>query len=234
MMNKIAFISDIHGNLPALESVLADIKKREITKIFCLGDLVGYYCYHNEVVETIINNNIFCLLGNHDYALINNFGKIERSKTCSSILEWQLKNSSVNTLKYLATLNSTFEFEFSSKKVKLVHGGLKCSLDEYIFNVDEEYLNSNNFVHDILISGHTHLLGLNKFYNGKLWFNPGSVGQPRDFNNKASYAILDEELNVEFVRISYDYDKVINRMTSLGFDNYISDGLRNGKKIGYK
>jgi putative phosphoesterase len=231
-MNRIAIISDIHGNLPALEAVLIDIKKRNISQIYCLGDLVGYYCFHNEVVETIKNNAIPSLLGNHDYALINNFGIIERSKTCTKILQWQLENIDEMNLRFLQTLKPSFEFEFSNKKIKLVHGGLIDNLDEYSFSIDEEYLKINNFEHDVLITGHTHLIGLKKFYNGKMWVNPGSVGQPRDFNNKASYAILDDELNVEFIRVLYDFDKTIESMKTLGFDDYISEGLRNGKKIG--
>ena len=103
-------------------------------------------------------------------------------------------------------------------------------IDGYVY-VDDEYLTKNNFLADVLISGHTHLISFKKFYSGKLWLNPGSVGQPRDGNNKASYLVLDAELNPTFVRLDYDFMKVVNSMKLYNFDDYISEGLKNGKKI---
>lgn len=233
MTNKIAIISDIHGNLPALESVLLDIDKKGIIQIYCLGDLVGYYCFFNEVVAVIKERNIRCLLGNHDFALLNTNGVIERSKTCTNILKWQLERATPTTINYLKTLQPSYEFEFFTKKIQLVHAGLYDPVDEYVFDVTDDYLTKNNFTNDILISGHTHLMAFKKFYSGKTWINPGAVGQPRDFNNKASYVILDENLEAEFVRVTYNFNKTINEMKNQGFDDYISEGLAIGKKIGY-
>jgi putative phosphoesterase len=233
MTKKIAILSDIHGNLPALESVVHDIDQKGITEIYCLGDLVGYYCFFNEVVAIIKDRNVKCLLGNHDFALINTNGVIERSRTCTNILKWQLERATPTTIDYLKTLEASFQFEFCNKKIQLVHAGLQDPVDEYVFDVTDEYLKNNNFTADILISGHTHLLAFKKFHSGKTWINPGAVGQPRDFNNKASYVILDENLNVEFIRVSYDFNKTITEMKNQGFDDYISEGLATGKKIGY-
>ena len=233
MLNKIAIISDIHSNLPALESVLHDIDQRGISQIYCLGDLVGYYCFFNEVVEVIKERKINCLLGNHDFALINNHGVIERSKTCTKVLTWQLERMTQATADYLKTLQPSLEIDFGGKKIHMVHAGLVDPVDEYIYDVNEDYLKNNNFAGDILISGHTHLIAYKKFYSGKTWINPGSVGQPRDFNNKASYAILDEEGQVEMVRVAYHFEHTINAMKDFGFEAYISEGLATGKKIGY-
>ncbi len=233
MTTKIAIISDVHGNLPALEAVLHDIEKKGITQIYCLGDLVGYYCFFNEVVALIKVKNIKCLLGNHDFALLNTNGVIERSKTCTHILQWQLERMTSETHEYLKSLQPTHSFEFAGKKIQLVHAGLVDPVDEYVFDVSDEYLTKNNFMNDILISGHTHLIAYKKFYSGKMWINPGAVGQPRDYNNKASYAILDENLEVTVVRVSYDFTKTITAMRNHGFDDYISEGLANGKKIGH-
>lgn len=232
-MNKIAFISDIHGNLPALDAVLEDIAKKEVDEIYCLGDLVGYYCFFNEVVERIIALNIPCIMGNHDFALAYNNGVIERSRTCTKILGWQLENSNRKTISFLKNLPRKRSIVLGNKSILLVHAGLIDPTDEYLFDVDENYLSSNKFKHDILISGHTHLTAYKKFYNGKTWLNPGSVGQPRDFDNRASYLLLNNNLDVDFVRVEYDYAKVVENMRQLGFENYISDSLIDGKKIGY-
>lgn len=230
-MSKIAIISDIHGNLPALEAVLDDIKLKQITTIYCLGDLVGYYCFFNEVVHKIRELKIPTVLGNHDDALINHLGVIERSKTCTHILKWQLQNVDEATISFLKTIPTHLEITHSNKSIKLIHAGLKDNVDEYLFDVSDSYLETQQFKEDILISGHTHLPSYKKMYSGKTWINPGSVGQPRDGNNKASYVIIDEELNAHFIRVPYNYEIVIEAMKKNGFDNYISDGLKTGKKI---
>ena len=230
-MNKIAVISDIHGNFPALEAVLKDIESKKITNIYCLGDLVGYYCFFNEVVEKINKLNIPTVLGNHDNALINNLGVIENSKTCTNILQWQLHNSKFETLEFLKTLPTYLQIPFFGNSIKLIHAGLIDNINEYLFDVSEKYLIENDFNDDVLISGHTHLISYKKFFNGKTWLNPGSVGQPRDGNNMASYIIIDQHLQPNFIRVNYDFNVVIDRMKELGFDDYVSIGLKTGKKI---
>jgi putative phosphoesterase len=230
-MKKIAIISDIHGNLPALDAVLLDIKSRGISKIYCLGDLVGYYCFFNEVVQKINELNIPTVLGNHDDALINHLGVIERSKTCTRILKWQLEKADESTLSFLKSLPTHLEVRHVDRLIKIIHAGLHDNVDEYLFDANDQYFEENQFQEDILISGHTHLPSYKKFHSGKAWINPGSVGQPRDGDNKASYVIIDEEFNPHFIRVPYNYDLVIDAMKSNGFDDYISVGLKTGKKI---
>lgn len=231
-MNKIAIISDIHGNLPALEAVLHDIKEKGINDIFCLGDLVGYYCFHNEVVTLIRERNIRCLLGNHDFAIIKNKGVIERSKTCTKILTWQLETLTKENLEFLTTLPDKIEETIFEKNLFFVHAGLIDSIDEYIFDISAEYLEKNNFKQDVLIHGHTHLPNYKTFFNGKICFNPGSVGQPRNGDPRSSYLIIDSNWNFEFVKIAYNVDLVIQSMKSNGFEDYITQPLITGKKIG--
>ncbi|MCF8296588.1 MAG: metallophosphatase family protein [Bacteroidales bacterium] len=233
-MNRIAFISDIHGNLPALDAVLEDIAKRGISKIYCLGDLVGYYCFFNEVVERISQLNIPTIMGNHDYAFVNNKGIINYSKTCTRILKWQLEHSNIDTQVFLKTLPVSLDFKFEGKSIFCVHAGLNNFLDEYVYDITEEYLKAQNFDKDVLITGHTHLISYKTLFSGQTWVNTGSVGQPRDLDNRASYLIIDESFNVDFVRISYDYMKVVDAMKKNGFEDYISDTLITGKKIGYQ
>jgi len=231
-MSKIAIISDIHGNLPALDAVLKDIKDQDIERIYCLGDLVGYYCFFNEVVERLEQEEIPCIIGNHDYALVKNGGVIDRSRTCTTILTWQLERATEGTMNFLNTLGNTLEITHQGKTILCTHGGLNDAVDEYLFDLNEAYLLENNFQHDILLTGHTHLISYKKFFNGKTWVNPGSVGQPRDFDNRASYAIIGENSDVTFRRVSYDYNLVVEKMREFGFDDYISETLINGIKIG--
>jgi putative phosphoesterase len=230
-MNKIAFISDIHGNMPALKAVLDDIEKKDVSRIYCLGDLVGYYCFFNEVVDKIRSLNIPTVIGNHDHALVYNSGVIEHSKTCTNILHWQLENAKPETLSFLKSLPTSLNINFGGREIMMVHAGLQDHVDEYLFDVSDAYMKEHNFNSDVLVSGHTHLISYKKLYSGKAWFNPGSVGQPRDLNPKASYLVLDEDLNPEFVRVAYDYEVVIKAMKENGFDDYISGGLKTGKKI---
>ena len=232
-MSKIAIIADIHGNLPALDAVLEDIGNRGITQIYCLGDLVGYYCFFNEVVRRICELNIPTIMGNHDYALVYNDGEIKRSKTCTGILKWQLTQLDVQVESFLKSLPTKLELEHGGKTIQFVHAGLKDPLDEYVYDINDDYLSNNKFKYDVLVNGHTHLIAYKKFYSGKLWLNPGSVGQSRDFDNRASYLIINDAFDVEFVRIKYDYMKVVNAMKQNGFDDYISETLISGKKIGY-
>ena len=231
-MNEIAIISDIHGNYPALKAVLADLDKRKITIVYCLGDLVGYYCFFNEVVECLRERNIPCIMGNHDYAMIYEQGVIQRSKTCTRILKWQLEGVSRENLDFLKKLPNLIEFDLSRQTVFCTHGGLDDYVDEYLFEVNNEYLAKTKFTKDILVTGHTHLPSYKKFYSGQCWVNPGSVGQPRDGDNRASYFIFKEDGRFEFARVPYNFREVVDEMAKLGFDEYISAPLITGKKIG--
>lgn len=231
-MDSIAIISDIHGNLPALEAVLTDIDARNIKKVYCLGDIVGYYCFFNEVASILENRQIPTLMGNHDFAMLNTEGVIERSKTCTHILKWQLDKAQPTTLQFLKKLPSQMAIMHAQKSIQMVHAGLRDNIDEYLFDVSDAYLQENNFTHDVLISGHTHLTAFKRFNSGKIWLNPSAVGQPRDGDNRAAYLILDGDLNPQFVRVTYDYQRVINKMRECGFADYIAEGLKRGKKIG--
>ena len=231
-MSEIAIISDIHGNYPALKAVLSDLDKRKITAVYCLGDLVGYYCFFNEVVECLRERNIPCIVGNHDYALLYDQGVIQRSKTCTRILKWQLERITPENLDFLKSLPNLIEFGHSGKTVFCTHGGLRDHVDEYLFDVNMDYLAQSEFTKDILVTGHTHLPSYKKFYSGQSWINPGAVGQPRDGDNRACYFIFKEDGRFEFVRVPYNVKEVVDEMAKQGFDEYISAPLITGRKIG--
>jgi putative phosphoesterase len=227
---KIAVISDIHGNFPALQAVLKDIEKEQADIIYCLGDLVGYYCMIDEVIETIRSLKLRTLCGNHDYALLFNEGVIHRSKTCTNILTRQLEEIEKENLFFLKTLERTFEFKLGNKTFFCVHGGLEDPIDEYINNIGEDYFVKNNFKYDVLLSGHTHI-PRNEIIGTKQYLNPGSVGQPRDGNPAASYLLLSDN-KYEHKRVTYNIDLIAAEMKARNYDPYIYKILYRGVKIG--
>ena len=233
-MNRcVAIISDIHGNYPALKAVLDDIDSKGINEIYCLGDLVGYYCMFNEVIEEIRKRNIPCIMGNHDYALAFNNGVIERSKTCTKILMWQRGIIAHDNLDYLKSLKSSIIFSKHAIIFFCTHGGLEDNIDEYLFEVPINYFSEHNFNYDALITGHTHLPSYKSFFSGKFWINPGSVGQPRDGNIRSAYVIIDHNLKVHFERINYNTQLIVEAMKKNQFEEYIYQPLLTGKKIAY-
>lgn len=229
-MSKFAFISDIHGNYSALKAVLRDIDLQKVDKIYCLGDLVGYYSQINEVIDTIKKRRIECIIGNHDYAMVHNGGIIERSKTCTNILTKQLNYITSENLEFLRRLDATMTIEIGQYKIFAVHGGLNNHIDEYLSNLSDNYFKALDKSITHVITGHNHLPKV-KHYGNILYANCGSVGQPRDYNPMASYAIFEEgKYNIR--RVSYNIDETIKQMKVDGFPDYIADVLHKGCKIG--
>lgn len=229
-MSKIAFISDIHGNYPALLSVLRDIDARGISEIYCLGDLVGYYCQINEVINEIRNRNIQCVIGNHDYALVHNAGVIDRSRTCTNVLTKHLEYIDATNYRFLESLSDNVLIEVGNNKIMAVHGGLNNYVDEYLTELSDEYFANVDKSITHIVTAHNHKAMAAEF--GKIHYaNSGSVGQPRDNNPQASYVIYDNG-DFHIVRVSYPIDETIERMKEFGFPDYIAEVLKRGCKIG--
>lgn len=229
-MSKIAFISDIHGNYSALSSVWEDIQKRNITEVYCLGDMVGYYSQINLVLDFIRENKIPCIMGNHDYAMIYDKGVIERSKTCTMVLGRQLEMITQENFNFLKSCPEFLQLNINEYSIFCTHGGLNNYVDEYLNDLDEEYLKKLPQGTTHFITAHTHLPLIKRFENIH-YANTGSVGQPRDGDNRASYLIF-EEGYFTLVRVSYDIDNVAQHMQENGFPSYIYEILYKGTKIG--
>lgn len=184
---RIAIFSDIHGNSLALVAVLKDISTRDIDIKCCLGDLVGYGAYPNEVIELIHNNHIPTIMGNYDDGV--GFDRSECGcayKDEKSIelghrsLAWMKEHVTPENKVYLRGLLQRLEFTVYNKKVLLVHGSPR-KINEYLFEErpDESILRMiNNENVDILICGHTHLPYV-KSLQGKYLINTGSAGSLR-------------------------------------------------------
>lgn len=224
----IAILSDIHGNLPALESVLEDMKQFEIDEIISLGDVSGYYPFINEVIELLRSHDAINLIGNHDRYVIDNT-ECPRSTSANLALSYQ---KGVIKEENRAWLKESLP-SFTLGDASFVHGGWDDHEDEYIYKVAPEYF--GRFDATYFFCGHTHVQKHILLENGKIFTNPGSVGQPRDGIPSAAYCLFDESSGEVFLRrTSYDINKVANKMKSLGFDQKFYQNLYEGRRIGGK
>lgn len=224
-MSCLGVISDIHGNYYALKAVIDDLHRQNVFQILCLGDIAGYYSMINECIDLILKEKVICLKGNHDSYLLNE-SSCERSKSVMDCIRYQ---QTVLNREYLGWLGELKPFQIVNGCVAM-HGGLNDFVDEYVDKFDFE-LAKIKFPHvKIFLSGHTHKQVIQKS-DTQIYCNPGSVGQPRDYNNKAAYAII-RDSEVSLHRVSYDIDKTAENMASAGFSEYYFNNLYLGCKIG--
>ncbi|WP_096018327.1 metallophosphoesterase family protein [Campylobacter lanienae] len=219
----IGIISDIHGNYPALKAVIEELEKKGISNIICLGDICGYYSQVNECLELVKSLTENIVIGNHDYYIINN-ENCPRSNSANRCLDYQRKVIKPELLKWLSKKPAQAVYY----GINCVHGGWNNYLDEYF---DYKMLDSLNIKEKYAVSGHNHIPVVINDANIK-YCNPGSVGQPRDGNYKASYAILNNNKDFEIYRVEYDYKETQEHMKKVGFEEYFYKNLEYGLKIG--
>ena len=217
---KIAFISDIHGNYEALKTVLSALDKLGISQVYCAGDVVGYYTQINECCNELRLRGIPTVMGNHDWYMAGG-GLCPRSKSVNDCLVYQRKVIEDRNLEWLRALPVRIQID----KIQMVHGGWADPIDEYI-KISQEYF--EKVLGNIFVSGHTHVQTLQKFGN-KTYCNPGSVGQPRDGDPRAAFAVYDGN-DFELYRVEYDMQKVFDLMDAAGFNDYYYGGLKTGAK----
>jgi len=208
---RIAIFSDIHGNLQALEAVLADIHRQQPDAVYCLGDLVGYGANPNEVTERIRHNAFPTIMGNYDDGV--GFDRdecgcayredAERERGQRS-LEWTRVRVTAENKAYLRTLKPEMRFEADGKRVLLVHGSPR-KMNEYLF--EDRPLSSFQRLAaasnaDLIVFGHTHKPYV-KEVDGVTFLNAGSVGKPKDGDWRACYVLL-ESGTPTFRRLEYD------------------------------
>lgn len=224
-MNSLAVISDIHGNYAALKSVLEDIDKIGVKDIICLGDIVGYYCQVNECIDELRRRKIYCLLGNHDYYMISN--TCCHSKTVKMCIDFQKTIIRQDHLEWLESLTP----ELDTEDISFRHGGWHDAIEERIGDFDFSWV--KDFSQKRYFSGHTHIQGIQRDHlSGKEYCNPGSVGQPRDDDPRAAYAIVHADESIELRRVEYDIDEVVRQMKGANQGDWIWKGLYTGEKVG--
>ncbi|WP_425236712.1 metallophosphoesterase family protein [Ulvibacterium sp.] len=218
---KIGVISDIHGNYEALKSVLWELDKMGVSEVYSLGDVVGYFSQVNECCEELIERKIPNLMGNHDWYLCSG-GYCSRSRSVNDCLEYQ---KTIITKANMDWLRKSKIQRFVGN-IHMVHGGWSNPIDEYIWEPSEDYF--SKIVGKIFMSGHTHIQVL-KQYRDKIYCNPGSVGQPRDNNPKAAFAVVKDDI-ISLHRVEYDMEKVFQLMKRAGFSDYYYGSLKTGAK----
>jgi putative phosphoesterase len=253
---KIALFSDVHANLPALEAVLKDLDRTTPDVVYCLGDLVGYLTWPNEVIHAIRERKIPCIAGNYDWGVgrgLDECGcayKTEEDKAMGaksiSLSNQLIGEDERNYLRNLPVqLNIKHQINEESLSLVLAHGSPR-KINEYLFEDREEksmmrILESAQA--DILCIGHTHKPYHRIFeytdHEQKSFrhvINLGSVGKPKDGDNRACYVIvnLDENssihnrdsIRVEFVRVPYDVEKAAKAIENSTLPDAYADMLR--------
>jgi predicted phosphodiesterase len=239
-----AIISDIHGNLEALEAVLKDIESLGITDIVCLGDTVGYGPNPLECLKLVREKCRLVLLGNHDAAVLwgpNNFNPY-----AEKAIYWtghQLGGEA----DYFTTLHSSHR----ENNVLYVHGSPVDPLNEYMLPDSVFYPTRmaewSKEVELCSFSGHTHMPGVFEYVGNKYTFqknmthfdlisdgymvNVGSVGQPRDNDSRACYVVYrPESKSIEYRRVDYDIEATVGKIHGISdLVNYLGDRLRTGR-----
>ena len=213
---KVAIISDIHGNIYGLRTIISDLPKVE--KIICAGDITGYYPFINEVIDELRRNNVLAVKGNHDQYLIDDKApEGARGEIKNSVKKMKQLISKKN-LNYIKSLPDFLSFTIDDKKVLVVHASPWDHLEERIY---PDYQNFDRFKKidaDVVILGHTHYPYVKKI--GKLTVvNPGSCGQPRD-DNRLSYTIWDTNTNsFENKRLPWDIEGFTKKAKLIGTED---------------
>jgi diadenosine tetraphosphatase ApaH/serine/threonine PP2A family protein phosphatase len=242
---RYAVLADIHANLAAFEAVLADIEKKGgVDELWCLGDIVGYGPDPSRCIELLRKLNPVCVAGNHDRAAI---GKLELSyfnPYAAEACRWTAKQLNPVDARYLEDLPTSVQ----KGDFLLVHGSPADPVLEYVMSIGIAARNFDFFQSPYCLVGHTHVPAAFKEESGsclsinlspgigmvlgkhRMIINPGAVGQPRDGDPRASYAIYDSEGHMlRLYRVEYDIGATQDRMMKAGLPIQLVTRLEAGK-----
>ena len=243
---RIAVLSDIHANLPALEAVRADLT--DVDQVWVLGDIVGYGPQPNEVIAILQELGARSVLGNHDGAAIGIVDPAYFNPDARAAIAWTAGALDGNSRSYLATLPEVRR----DGELTAVHGSPRDPIWEYITNRGIAAANFESFETRLCLFGHTHLPIAYRLVDGdvdavpglpeevvqldgaRALLNPGSVGQPRDGLPDAAYAILElddvaDGGTLTFHRVGYEIDRTQRLMQEAGLPARLVERLRYGR-----
>ena len=245
---RVAAISDIHSNLPALEAVLEAIDDTGAEEIWCLGDVIGYGAEPDECADLIRERCQLCLVGNHDLAVLGVLDIAAFSEAAAAAVAWTRENVAERSLEMLRELEPAGERE----GIAVFHASPRDPIWEYVISAEQADANLNVQTARIALIGHSHvslffvrptadeegeevrgaqssddtLLDL-RF--GQWLINPGSVGQPRDGDPRAAWLELDtSEQTARFHRVRYDVERAAASISAAGLPRRLADRLHVG------
>ncbi|AGB17750.1 putative phosphoesterase [Halovivax ruber XH-70] len=218
---QIGLISDVHGNRVALEAVLADLPA--VDALVCAGDVVGYNPWPGDCVDALCEREVPTVMGNHDRAVVTETG-FQFNDMAAAGVDHALAVLDEDQREWLASLPD--ERTLFDGRLKIVHGH-PDDPDRYTY--PEEFSSGMLTDEDVLVMGHTHVQHAERFADG-IVVNPGSVGQPRDGDPRAAYAICDlDAMTVETHRVEYDIERVQDGVAETGLPTRIGSRLARGE-----
>ncbi len=244
-MSKILLVSDIHSNLSALNTVVEDAQVNgAFDAVWSMGDAIGYGPRPNECIERLIELNAVSVVGNHELAAVGQISTDDFNPYARAAAEWTASVLSAKSRRFIDQL----ERYRTKGRFTLVHGSPRNPVWEYIIDHRVALSNLSSLETPVCLHGHTHLPAAIGFIDGLAaegnsmpgaptslaagqWFmNPGSVGQPRDGDPRAAYALLDtDSLTVEFFRVEYDIEKTQREMEAAALPDVLIRRLSIGR-----
>ncbi|MFC1962066.1 metallophosphoesterase family protein [Chloroflexota bacterium] len=241
---RIAIIADIHGNLTAFKAVLDDIGQRGGVKgYWCLGDVVGYGPEPRQCLDLLRSLKHVCVAGNHDWAAIDKISTADLNPDAAIACRWTAKQLRKKDIAYLESLPLTIV----KNSFTLVHGSPREPIGEYVISMNIAQTNFSFFETRYCLVGHSHTPLVFKEEKGettssrlfpdiklllgesRLIINPGGVGQPRDGDPRASYAIFDSDFgNINLHRVPYDIEAVQEKIMKEGLPLRLATRLSHG------
>lgn len=241
---KIIIFSDVHSNLEAMQAFLSDVKKESPDLFIFAGDVVGYGADPEEVAEIIKEKVSICVAGNHDYAAVQKTPLEYFNSVAREAIEWTMEKISKGTKKFLSSLPYTAKFN----EITITHSTFSKPEEwEYIISLEQAWREFHFFDTQIGVVGHSHIPFAVRFKNNKeiqsitvqefkleegwrYMLNPGSIGQPRDGDPRASFIIYDRDKKmVRFKRIKYNVRKAQEKIIQNGLPSFLAERLAYGK-----
>jgi diadenosine tetraphosphatase ApaH/serine/threonine PP2A family protein phosphatase len=244
---RVAILTDIHSNLPALEAVLTAMDEAGIERRWCLGDVVGYGAQPDECSNLVSERCELSLVGNHDLAVTGEISTDVFSASAAAAVEWTRANANGSTIEYLKSL----EPQDTEHEVGLYHASPRDPVWEYVLAVDQARECMEHQSARVSLIGHSHVAlwfsdgngppggdGGGQAEDGReidlsegRWLlNPGSVGQPRDGDPRGAWLELDtDEWKAIYHRVTYDIDSAAEAIREAGLPELLADRLYIGQ-----
>lgn len=237
-MTRIAVLSDIHGNIHALQAAWQDIEQQQPDAIYCLGDLVGYGAFPNQVIDFMRERDVPTIMGNYDEGVgfdMDDCGCVYRDPKKDALgkqsLCWSRENTTPENKEFLQGLPFQLRLEEGKRELLLVHGSPR-KVNEYLYE-DRPPATFERLAKmagcDVIFFGHTHLPYQKEV--ARTWFvNTGSVGKPKDGDPRAGYTLAEIGRRLSFSqrRIEYDVEAAASAITEAGLPTEFADLLRSG------